>query len=900
MRRVVTWFMIVALLFTFVPIANHVFAEGPNDPAPEIKAKVVNGNAGKKILFDNTHGQTSGAADWVIDGGFSDFANGLADDGFYVKELRKNSELTYDDLKSYDAFVIGEANVPYKVSEQDAMLQYVKNGGSIFFIGDHYNADRNKNRWDASEVFNGYRRGAFTDPTKGMSEEEKSSAAMKGVSGSDWLKDNFGVRFRYNALGDINADQVVSSDQTFGITEGVKSVAMHAGSTLAITDPEKAKGLVYLPETDAAWPYAVDQGVYAGGGVDEGPFAAIAKVGKGKAAFIGDSSPVEDATPKYLREETGAKKTTYDGFKEVSDGKFLVNLVNWLAKQEDYTRLSDVDQLELDKPTPLLDIENPATSTEPQAEPWAPPSEGYQWWNASTFKPGSYGSSKEAPVTATYDMVRQDVLPNKKEFKIRVVGDKMAANSTVTGFQLGIYQSGGQQVAKVQNEDGTWPSSYGYSEKFSLTANDKGHAAKELSISINPDVKGDASLRLRLNGSNLKTETVSIDDVEVKPLPEDGPSVPDKISIADAREKKADDIVTVEGTVTSKPGIFGGQAFYLQDDTAGIYIYQSEAGFDLGDQVKVSGKLTTYNNEKELTDIVQIKKTGTKDLPEPKVVQAITEGNQGQLVRLEGVTVQGIEKKGSSFEFNAVAGENTTRVRVDGRTGYTVDDFSKDYPEGSKIQLVGVASIFKDQFQLKPRSSMDFAKANVDKVAPVTESKLEGTKLSRGEFLEQATFALEASDDQSGVEKIEYRLGSEGSWTTYEKPLTLDQAKTYTVEYRAIDQAGNTEESKQTTIKVIAGTLTQLKQSIQASDIRFSSTKKLLLQQMNIVNGSLKKAEKAEDRGHEILADVYRFTGKTQLGIFQLTVKGLPSFLISDGDKSDLVKIAKVVEGTLQ
>ncbi len=39
---------------------------------------------------------------------------------------------------------------PYKKSEQDAMLQYVKNGGSIFFIADHYNADRNKNRWDSS------------------------------------------------------------------------------------------------------------------------------------------------------------------------------------------------------------------------------------------------------------------------------------------------------------------------------------------------------------------------------------------------------------------------------------------------------------------------------------------------------------------------------------------------------------------------------------------------------------------------------------------------------------------------------------------------------------------------------------------------------------------------------
>ena len=71
------------------------------------------------------------------------------------------------------------------------MLQYVKNGGSIFFIADHYNADRNKNRWDSSEVFNGYRRGAWDNPAKGMSNEEANSQAMQGVESSDWLSDNF-------------------------------------------------------------------------------------------------------------------------------------------------------------------------------------------------------------------------------------------------------------------------------------------------------------------------------------------------------------------------------------------------------------------------------------------------------------------------------------------------------------------------------------------------------------------------------------------------------------------------------------------------------------------------------------------------------------------------------------
>ena len=392
-----------AALFNGLVPLNKANAEGAGDPAPVIQpAGTPNG---KKILFDNTHGQTAGAADWVIDGGFSDFGNALANEGYYVKELRKSTPVTLTDFQGYDAVVIGEANIPYKTSEQAAMLQYVQNGGSIFFIADHYNADRNKNRWDASEVFNGYRRGAWTNPAKGMSVEESGSAAMQSVVSSDWLASNFGVRFRYNAIGDVNATSVVAPSQALGITSGVSSVAMHAGSTLAIIDPQKAKGIVYLPATSASWSNAVDQGVYEGGGTAEGPFVAVSKVGAGKAGFIGDSSPVEDATPKYLREETGGSKTTYDGFKEQNDATLLVNMVNWLSTHESYTNLSQVSGLTLDQPTSLLSMENPQTSTEPQAEPWSAPASGYKWWDSSTFKAGSYGysSSSQQQVSETFE-----------------------------------------------------------------------------------------------------------------------------------------------------------------------------------------------------------------------------------------------------------------------------------------------------------------------------------------------------------------------------------------------------------------------------------------------------------------------------------------------------------------
>ncbi|RCW73210.1 hypothetical protein DFR57_104208 [Saliterribacillus persicus] len=390
-KKMLISLVLVASLFGFV--VPNALAEGPTDPAPEINPS---GNAnGMSVLFDNVHGQTAGAADWVIDGAFSDFADAIADEGYYVKELRKEGRITLSDLSNYEVFVIPEANIPFSTQEQQALVDYVDQGGSIFFIADHYNADRNKNRWDSSEVFNGYRRGAWNDPTLGMSQEEANSFYMTNVNSSDWLSDNFGIRIRYNSLGNVAGDIIVSPQQSFDITENVTEMTMHAGSTLAITDPDKAKGIVYVEETTQAWAHAVDQGVYNGGGEDEGPYVAISKPSLGKVAVIGDSSPVEDITPKYKREENGQTKTTYDGFYDQDNHLLLTNLINWLAEQESYTSLDQVSGLQLDQPTSLLAMEDPETSTEPEQEPWATPAPGYDWWDSSTFSAGSYGYEDE-------------------------------------------------------------------------------------------------------------------------------------------------------------------------------------------------------------------------------------------------------------------------------------------------------------------------------------------------------------------------------------------------------------------------------------------------------------------------------------------------------------------------
>ncbi|WP_369413944.1 Ig domain protein group 2 domain protein [Gracilibacillus salinarum] len=385
-------YLLIVVLCLLIVCSPVVDAEGPSDPAPEIDA--IGSANGMSVLFDNTHGQTAGAADWVIDGAFSDFADAIAEEGYDVKELRKVGRFSLSDLTPYDVFVIPEANIPFSTQEQQAMLAYVDQGGSIFFIADHYNADRNKNRWDSSEVFNGYRRGAWSDPALGMSQEEENSFYMENVTSSDWLSDNFGMRIRYNALGNVESDVIVSPSQSFDITSNVGTMTMHAGSTVAITDPAKAKGIVYIEDTNASWSHAVDQGVYNGGGEAEGPYVAIGKHSLGKVAVIGDSSPVEDITPKYKREETGGTKTTYNGFYDHDNHVLLVNLINWLATQENYSSFDQLTGIHLDQTTNLLTMENPASSTEPQSEPWDTPDAGYNWWDHSTFAEGSYGYSE--------------------------------------------------------------------------------------------------------------------------------------------------------------------------------------------------------------------------------------------------------------------------------------------------------------------------------------------------------------------------------------------------------------------------------------------------------------------------------------------------------------------------
>ena len=225
-------------------------------------------------------------------------------------------------------------------------------------------------------------------------------------------------------------------------------------------------------------------------------YAAVAKLGLGKAAFIGDSSPVEDATPKYLREETGSKKTTYDGFKEQNDGILLVSIIDWLAKQESYTSLSQVSGMQLDQPTSLLSMENPQTSTEPVAEPWAAPAAGYKWYDTSTFKSGSYGYGSSGSVGTT-------VLNEKFES-----GTKTAYSSGNVTLASGSWYFNNALIGNLSTDKKTGLQSARVQASGSLTMNFDVSGAKSIKIShanFSSDTGASWQLQMSTNGGSTWT-----------------------------------------------------------------------------------------------------------------------------------------------------------------------------------------------------------------------------------------------------------------------------------------------------------------------------------------------------------------------------------------------------------
>lgn len=163
---------------------------------------ILNLQAQKKILFDATKAEMAGNADWVIDadlhnlktgptvttggsqsnpqriptpaqsnitastsetywtGALSYWAIDLVRQGFIVESLPYNAKITYkdssnpQDLSNYDVYVVDEPNMPFNITEKQAILNFVKDGGGLYIIADHDISDRNNDGWDSPMIWN--------------------------------------------------------------------------------------------------------------------------------------------------------------------------------------------------------------------------------------------------------------------------------------------------------------------------------------------------------------------------------------------------------------------------------------------------------------------------------------------------------------------------------------------------------------------------------------------------------------------------------------------------------------------------------------------------------------------------------------------------------------------------
>ncbi|MGK5501094.1 OmpL47-type beta-barrel domain-containing protein, partial [Streptomyces sp. URMC 125] len=91
-----------------------------------------------------------------------------------------------------------------------------------------------------------------------------------------------------------------------------------------------------------------------------------------------------------------------------------------------------------------------------------------------------------------------------------------------------------------------------------------------------------------------------------------------------------------------------------------------------------------------------------------------------------------------------------------------------------------------------------------DTTPPEVLATVKGEKDTNGAYVGRAEVTVTATDDGSGVERVEYSLDG-GPYLAYTGPVTVDRVGRHTVDYRATDRAGNTSAARQAAFTVVEG-----------------------------------------------------------------------------------------------
>lgn len=280
------------------------------------------GTAGTKFLFDATHAEMAGNADWVPDvnsgvasrfptpaasgitsttaqsywtGGLSAWAVALVKLGNSVETLPAGTAITYgntsnaQDLANYTVFIVDEPNKRFTTAEKTAILQFVQNGGGLFMISDHDVSDRDNDGWDSPAIWNDL------------------------MTTNSVQTNPFGFSIALTNISETSSNVRAGANPILNGSQGVVTNMKFSNGATITTNSGAAQNLI--------WRSSSSQGTSNG-------MCASSTFGAGRVVVVADSSPADDGS-------ASPNNTVFPGWTElVSHSRLHLNASLWLAKQQ--------------------------------------------------------------------------------------------------------------------------------------------------------------------------------------------------------------------------------------------------------------------------------------------------------------------------------------------------------------------------------------------------------------------------------------------------------------------------------------------------------------------------------------------------------------------------------------
>lgn len=185
------------------------------------------------------------------------------------------------------------------------------------------------------------------------------------------------------------------------------------------------------------------------------------------------------------------------------------------------------------------------------------------------------------------------------------------------------------------------------------------------------------------------------------------------ISIAAARALPTDTVVTVEGTVSVRPGVFSSttsdESFAIQDESGGICVRtRMNLGLRGGQRVRVSGQLA--DNLGQLTLVPahasDVRALGRGRGVQPKLISTgqVNEATEGIIVKVTGTITKPVENDlpyGYRVFINDGSGE--VQAFIHRSTGIRVGSLQP----GLRISVTGFSGQYEDHYEVMPRAPSD-------------------------------------------------------------------------------------------------------------------------------------------------------------------------------------------------